>query len=155
MSKLLDDQEIYNKYNEINQRAKTAYNEKLWNGTYYNYDNSNNNYKDSIMADMCCGHWYMRCSGLNYEVRIPFYFWILWTQVILSLNQAFEKDRIKSCLKKIYEFNVVKYGNCKLGAVNGMRPNGEIDTSSLQSEEMWIGVTNSVASLMIYEVFLF
>jgi non-lysosomal glucosylceramidase len=56
-------------------------------------------------------------------------------------------------LKKIYELNVIKYGNGKLGAVNGMRPNGEVDKSSLQSEEMWIGVTNSVASLMIYEVF--
>ncbi len=48
---------------------------------------------------------------------------------------------------------MIKYGNGKLGAVNGMRPNGEVDKSSLQSEEMWIGVTNSVASLMIYEVF--
>jgi non-lysosomal glucosylceramidase len=72
MSKLLDDQEIYVKYSEINEQAKTSYNQKLWNGLYYNYDCSNNNYKDSVMADMCCGHWYMRCSGLIYEVKDNF-----------------------------------------------------------------------------------
>ena len=58
-------------------------------------------------------------------------------------------------MQKIYEFNVIKYGDAKLGAVNGMRPNGDIDITSLQSEEMWIGVTNSLAALMIYEVLLF
>jgi non-lysosomal glucosylceramidase len=46
----------------------------------------------------------------------------------------------------------MKYGNAKMGAVNGMRPNGEIDITSLQSEEMWVGVTDSIAALMIYEV---
>lgn len=46
----------------------------------------------------------------------------------------------------------MKYGNGKLGAVNGMRPNGDIDITSLQSEEMWVGVTDSIAALMIYEV---
>jgi non-lysosomal glucosylceramidase len=42
----------------------------------------------------------------------------------------------------------------KLGAVNGMRPNGSIDLSNLEAEEVWIGVTNSLAALMIYEVYL-
>lgn len=46
----------------------------------------------------------------------------------------------------------MKYGNGKAGAVNGMRPNGEIDETSMQSEEMWVGIANSLASLMIYEV---
>jgi non-lysosomal glucosylceramidase len=70
----------------------------------------------------------------------------------LKLSKAFEADKIKSCLEKIYEFNIMKYGNAKMGAVNGMRPNGEIDITSLQSEEMWVGVTDSIAALMIYEV---
>jgi non-lysosomal glucosylceramidase len=65
---------------------------------------------------------------------------------------VFEQEKIKSCLETIYEFNVMKYGNGKAGAVNGMRPNGEIDETSMQSEEMWVGIANSLASLMIYEV---
>jgi non-lysosomal glucosylceramidase len=47
----------------------------------------------------------------------------------------------------------MKYGDGEMGAVNGMRPNGTIDITSMQSEEMWIGVADSLASLMIYEVF--
>jgi non-lysosomal glucosylceramidase len=68
MAKVLEDQDSYKKYFEIYERAKKAYNEKLWNGSYYNYDSSNNHYKDSVMADMCCGHWYLRSSGFKYEV---------------------------------------------------------------------------------------
>jgi non-lysosomal glucosylceramidase len=46
----------------------------------------------------------------------------------------------------------MKYGDGKLGAVNGMRPDGSVDLSNFESEEVWIGVTNSLASLMVYEV---
>lgn len=46
----------------------------------------------------------------------------------------------------------MKYGDGKRGAVNGMKPNGQVDITSMQSEEVWIGVTNALASLMIFEV---
>ena len=68
MAKVMDDAETREKYEAIFERARDAYNSKLWNGKYYNYDCSNSNYHDSIMADMCCGQWYLRCSGLKYEV---------------------------------------------------------------------------------------
>jgi non-lysosomal glucosylceramidase len=125
--KLLD-YEILNKYSSILTRAKKSYDEKLWNGKYYNFDS----YKNIIMSDMCCGHWYLRSSGFEHE--------------------AFEKEKIKSCLETIFEFNVIKYANGERGTVNGMKPNGKLDVSCLQSEEVWIGVTDSVAALMIYEV---
>ena len=64
----------------------------------------------------------------------------------------FEKEKIKSCLETIFEFNVIKYANGKGGAVNGMRPDGTIDSTSMQSEEMWVGITAGLASLMIFEV---
>lgn len=35
-----------------------------------------------------------------------------------------------------------------------MRPNGKIDITSLQSEEVWTGVTDGLAALMIYEVII-
>jgi non-lysosomal glucosylceramidase len=46
----------------------------------------------------------------------------------------------------------MKYANGKGGAVNGMRPDGTVDITSMQSEEMWVGITAGLASLMIFEV---
>ena len=48
----------------------------------------------------------------------------------------------------------MKFGEGKWGAVNGMRPDGKIDYTSIQSEEVWIGLTDAVASLMLFEVTL-
>lgn len=39
-----------------------------------------------------------------------------------------------------------------MGAVNGMRPSGLPDTSSLQSNEVWVGVVYALAATMIQEV---
>ena len=45
----------------------------------------------------------------------------------------------------------MRYSNGDAGSVNGMRPNGQVDITSMQSEEMWVGTTCALASLMIYE----
>jgi non-lysosomal glucosylceramidase len=37
-----------------------------------------------------------------------------------------------------------------MGAMNGMRPDGSIDTSSMQSQEVWTGTTYAVAAAMIH-----
>ena len=39
-----------------------------------------------------------------------------------------------------------------MGAINGMRPDGTKDYSSVQSEEFWTGVTYSLGALMMQEV---
>lgn len=39
-----------------------------------------------------------------------------------------------------------------MGAVNGMRPQGVPDRSSVQSDEVWIGVVYGLAATMIHEV---
>ena len=36
-----------------------------------------------------------------------------------------------------------------MGAVNGMLPDGSVDDSSLQSAEVWVGVTYALAALML------
>ena len=38
-----------------------------------------------------------------------------------------------------------------VGAVNGMLVGGEVDMSSIQSEEVWTGVTYALASTMVAE----
>lgn len=57
-----------------------------------------------------------------------------------------------SSLKTIYELNVKQFADGQMGAVNGMRPDGSVDTSSVQSDEVWIGVVYGLAATMIHEV---
>lgn len=63
----LDKQEDQKTFNDLLQKGKQSFEEKLWNGIYYNFDCSDLE-KKSIMADQLCGHWYMRGSGFGYEV---------------------------------------------------------------------------------------
>ncbi|CAL1363890.1 unnamed protein product [Linum trigynum] len=108
------------------QKAKAVY-EKLWNGTYFNYDSSGN---PSIHADQLAGQWYARATGLSPIV---------------------DEQKVKSALEKIYNFNVMKYKGGARGAVNGMLPDGRVDMSGMQSKEIWPGVTYALAASMIQE----
>ncbi|KAK9286160.1 hypothetical protein L1049_014542 [Liquidambar formosana] len=111
------------------QKAKTVY-EKLWNGSYFNYDNSGGSTSSSIQADQLAGQWYARACGL-----LP----------------IVDEDKAKSALEKVYNFNVLKVKDGRWGAMNGMLPDGKVDMSSMQSREIWPGVTYSVAATMIHE----
>ncbi|WOL14286.1 non-lysosomal glucosylceramidase-like [Canna indica] len=110
-------------------KAKSVYH-KLWNGSYFNYDDSSSKMSTSIQADQLAGHWYATASGL-----IPFV----------------DKEKAKSTFMKIFHFNVLKYKDGKRGAVNGMRQDGTVDMSAMQSREVWPGVTYAVAAAMIQE----
>jgi uncharacterized protein (DUF608 family) len=46
----------------------------------------------------------------------------------------------------------MEFGNGKLGAVNGMTKSGQLEIVSMQSEEIWTGVTYGLSSTMIMEV---
>ena len=89
----------------------------LWNGAYFNFDASGRtNVSDTLMADALAGMWYADAT---------------------SLPAISESSRIRSALLSVYHFNVRLFGRGKLvGAVNGMRPNGKMDKSTLQSEEV-------------------
>lgn len=62
-----------------------------------------------------------------------------------------DEDKARSALEKVYNYNVLKVMGGKRGAVNGMLPDGRVDTSSLQSREIWSGVTYAAAASMIHE----
>lgn len=44
------------------------------------------------------------------------------------------------------------FNNGNMGAVNGFNTNGKVENYTIQSEEVWIGVTYALASTMIHEV---
>jgi len=71
---------------------------------------------------------------------------------LIFIFEDFEKERVDSVLNTIYEMNVIKFGNGQLGAVNGMTKSGQLEITSMQSEEVWTGVTFSLSSTMIMEV---
>lgn len=54
-------------------------------------------------------------------------------------------------LEKVYDFNVLKIKDGRRGAANGMLPSGEPDMCTMQSREIWSGVTYAVAAAMIHE----
>ncbi|XP_073013402.1 uncharacterized protein [Typha latifolia] len=111
------------------QKAKSVYG-NLWNGSYFNYDNSGSRTSSSIQADQLAGQWYARACGLSPIV---------------------DEEKAQSALEKVFNFNVMKFKDGKRGAINGMRPDGTIDTSTMQSREIWPGVTYAVAAAMIQE----
>ncbi|KAL6660780.1 hypothetical protein ACP70R_001815 [Stipagrostis hirtigluma subsp. patula] len=116
---------FWNKY----EKAKSVYS-KLWNGSYFNYDDGDNKMSTSIQADQLAGHWYAKACGLV---------------------QIVDKDKAQSALEKIYSFNVMKFKDGKRGAMNGMWPDGTVDMSAMQSREIWPGVTYALAATMIQE----
>lgn len=56
-----------------------------------------------------------------------------------------------SALRTIYAYNVLKFKNGTIGAVNGMRPDGKVDPTCLQSVEVWTGTTFGLAACMVQE----
>ncbi|XP_019168993.1 PREDICTED: non-lysosomal glucosylceramidase-like [Ipomoea nil] len=111
------------------QKAKKAY-QKLWNGSYFNYDDCGGRVSSSIQADQLAGQWYARACGL---------------EPIVDEQQA------RTTLQTIFKFNVVNVKDGRRGAVNGMQPNGEVDLSCMQAREVWSGITYAVAAGMIHE----
>ena len=46
----------------------------------------------------------------------------------------------------------MSYSNGCHGAVNGMTSQGQVDKSSVQSDEVWTGVTYALAATLVYQV---
>ncbi len=85
------------------------------------------------MADQLAGQWYAHACGLPpiaSKERIRYR--ILSSTLHLCLHIINFLFKCRSALLKIYEFNVMKFKKGCMGAINGMRPNGEVDKSCLQ-----------------------
>ncbi|CAG7829246.1 unnamed protein product [Allacma fusca] len=118
-------------YQETLERGRKSFQEKLWTGDYYKFDTSEDQHGQSIMADQLCGYWFLAMCDED-------------------VSQVFPKSNVLRALKTLYEKNVQSFCDGQLGAVNGMNPDGTIDYFTMQSEEVWTGVTYSLAATMIY-----
>lgn len=68
-----------------------------------------------------------------------------------GLCSIVDAEKARTALETIYCYNVLMVKDGKRGAVNGMLPDGKVDMSSMQSREIWSGVTYSLAATMIHE----
>ena len=129
MAQILGDEGVEKKYQIVLKNGQRSFEEKLWNGRYYDFDSSTSRHHDSIMADQLSGQWYMHVCGLPRIVP--------------------EKNEL-SALQTIYNFNVLRFQLGQIGAVNGMRPDGTPDNTCAQSSEVWTGTTYALAAFMIH-----
>lgn len=83
ITQTLDKLEDNQVYADLLKRGKQAFEDKLWNGKYYNFDCSVE--KQTIMADQLCGHWYLRSCGLHYEVSTMSIV-LLFRHIMLNYN---------------------------------------------------------------------
>lgn len=116
------------RFRESLARGTAAFESKLWNGRHYLFDTSGGPSAETVMADQLAGQWYADASGLG-DVVAP--------------------DRVDRALRTIHEMNVKGFGGGRMGAVNGMRQDGTVDTSSEQSPEVWVGTTYALAAFML------
>ena len=129
ISRALGDSSTSSQYHSLFEKARDTYIKKLWNGSYFNYD-SGSPYRDSIMADQLAGQWYANLTGLG---------------DLVPANMRV------SALKKIFEFNVMKFGGGDMGALNGMAADGRVLTDNEQIQEVWVGTTFGLCGEMVAE----
>jgi non-lysosomal glucosylceramidase len=117
-------------YRQRLERARQAFEDRLWNGEYYNFDLNQGKARTTIMADQLAGHWFAQACGLPGVVP---------------------SEHARSAYRKILAFNVQKANGGQFGAINGMLPDGHVDHTCMQSAEMWLGTTYSLAAGMLQE----
>ncbi|KAF8668453.1 hypothetical protein HU200_052269 [Digitaria exilis] len=137
MARVVGDRDAEAYFYERYEKAKRVYDGELWNGTYFDYDNSGGATSSSIMADQLAGQWYARVCGLE--------------PVVMEEEDGIGNGKARSALGTVLDYNVMRVKGGGVGAVNGMRPDGGVDASSPQSKEVWPGVTYAVAAAMIQE----
>ena len=129
IARKLGDRGAAQSYDDLFKRAQSAFVKNLWNGTYFNYD-VGSDYKTDIMAEQLAGQWYANLTGLG---------------------EIVPAEMRRSALQHVFDFNVMKFQNGTMGAVNGMAANGDILHENEQVEEVWTGTTFGVASHMLSE----
>jgi non-lysosomal glucosylceramidase len=153
-------------YHLLAEKAKAVYDTALWNGRYFDYDSrstapafspspplsflicpSTSSHHDSIMADMLAGQWYSSVCNLPRVGESLCRRSLLGSYVCPSLHRESTLcliDDLSVILlwpfassPLLCRYNVQLFSpDSPCGAVNGMRPNGTIDMTCLQSREV-------------------
>jgi non-lysosomal glucosylceramidase len=128
-ARILGDPSTAEEYHTLFLKGQKTYISQLWNGEYFRYD-TNSEFKDAIQADQLAGQWYANLTGLG--------------DIVPHEMQL-------STMKKIFAFNVMKFGSGEMGAANGMGADGSILSSNEQAKEVWVGTTLGFAGILMSE----
>ncbi len=129
-ARALDDSAAAEKYHALFLKGQRTYVTKLWNGEYFRYDMDSPKDSNAIQADQLAGQWYANLTGLGDLVP---------------------RAMKISAMKKVYEFNVLKFGGGDMGAANGMAADGSILQDNEQGSEVWAGTSFGFAALLLSE----
>jgi non-lysosomal glucosylceramidase len=127
-ARILGDAKTTASYHALFLKGQQTYIADLWNGEYFRYDTGSGS-KDAIQADQLAGQWYANLTGLG--------------DIVPRTMQV-------SAAQKIFDFNVMKFANGTMGAVNGMEPDGSI-VENAEAKEAWVGTTSGYAGLLMSE----
>lgn len=109
------------------QQSLPIYQEKLWNGQYYQLDSQSGS--DVVMADQLCGQFYAR---------------------LLDLPDIVPSDRALSALKTVYDACFLKFCNGEFGTANGVRPDGSPENpKATHPLEVWTGINFGLAAFLV------
>ncbi len=129
MARTLGESNLADGYHQLFLKAQKNYIDRLWNGKYFRYDTESED-RDSVQADQLAGQWYANMTGLGnlvpHEMQV-------------------------AAAKKIFEFNVMRFGGGKMGAANGMTADGSIIRDNEQAPEVWVGTSFGFAALLLSE----
>ena len=117
------------KYAELWRRGTASYRKRLWTGSYLRYDGAEGRTPTASWP----ASW--RASGIADAT---------------GLEPYLPPDEVRTALRTIVELNVRGFAGGRMGAVNGTRPDGSVDTSSEQSQEVWPGVAYALAALLLH-----
>ena len=129
IGRTLGEKDAAAQYHELFVKAQQTYVSKLWNGEYFRYDTESDSH-GSIQADQLAGQWYANMTGLGDLVP---------------------REMQLAAVKKIFAFNVMKFGGGEMGAANGMNADGSIMSDNEQGQEVWVGTSYGFAALLLSE----
>lgn len=124
-ARVLDDEDAQREYHQLFLKAQQTYISKLWNGKFFRYDTEPAN-QDAIQTDQLAGQWYA---------------------TMLGLGDLVPRSMQVSALQTIFNNNVMKFGDGKMGAVNGMTTSGAV-IDNPEGKEVWVGTTDAYAALL-------
>ncbi len=125
-ARILGDAKTAAEYHALFLKGQKTYIADLWNGEYFRYDTGSDS-KNDIQADQLAGQWYANLTGLG--------------DIVPRSMQI-------AAAKKIFNFNVMKFGHGDMGAANGMTPDGAI-VDNPEAKEVWVGTTAGYAGLLM------
>jgi len=109
------------------EQSRPVYQEKLWNGQYYQLDSESGS--DIVMADQLCGQFYAR---------------------LLGLADIVPHENALTALRTVYEACFLKFHNGQLGAANGVKPDGSPENpNATHPLEVWTGINFGLAAFLL------